>query len=107
MAVMSRKAKIISGSQISFLSRDEEAYPQLTRLYLDYDFQVLAIASARVDMAAQYLITYRNPQDSLTTVVSPAFDSLPDLEEYTNDNIIEILHETLFAASEDDEALSR
>lgn len=102
MSAISREGEVIGGRQINFLIRDEETYPQLTRLYLDFDFRVLAIASAKTGIEKRYLISYRNSHDMHTTAVSPAFDSLPDLEEYTDDNIIEILHETLFAASDDD-----
>lgn len=102
MTTISGEGEAIGGSQINFLSRDEETYPQLTRLYLDFNFRVLAIASAKAGVDKQYLISYRNTHDIHSTAVSPAFDSLPDLEEYTNDNIIEILHETLFALSDDE-----
>lgn len=92
---------VISGSEIRFLSKDEETYPQLTRLSLDFDFRILTIASSDSAIKKQYLITYRDSRDVHTTAITPAFESLPDLEEYTNDNIIEILHDTLFATTED------
>lgn len=102
MRAVSHQGAVISGNEVNFLGCDELTYPQLTRLYLDFDFRVLSIASGRPDPQQQFLITYRNSRDTYTTAVSPAFDSLPDLEAYTDDNIIEILHQTLFAAADEE-----
>jgi hypothetical protein len=103
MPVISRDGEIISGSEISFLSKDEETYPQLTRLFFDFDFRIVAIPSSGDSPDTRYLITFASPAtESQRTAVTPAFASLAELEAYTDQHVIEILHETLFSQSDDD-----
>ena len=96
MAVLSQHGKKLSGTEIHFLSRDEVDYPQLTRLCLDFDFRVLGIAPAHAQASTQYLISEKHYRDQDLNPITPLFDSLAELEHYTNAHIIDILYATLF-----------
>lgn len=102
MLAISHQGEVISGSEVSFLSKDEEIYPQLTRLFFDFDFRVLAVPSTEADTGTRYLITYRTSSDDSRNAVTPAFGSLGELESYTDENVIDILHQTLFTGSDDE-----
>lgn len=101
MAVRSQDGTIINGNEINFLGTDEATYPQLTRLYLDFDFRVLAVPDAS-RASRGYLVTYKGYNASDALAITPLFASLAELETYTNDNIIEILHDTLFESLEEE-----
>ena len=96
MAVVSQEGKQLSGREIQFLSRDEVVYPQLTRLCLDFDFRVLGIdADSSHAKATQYLISEKHYRSQDLNPITPLFDSLAELEQYTNTHIIDILHDML------------
>jgi len=101
MAVRSQDGTIINGNEINFLGPDEATYPQLTRLYLDFDFRVLAVPDAN-QPDCRYLVSYKSYNATDGLAITPLFDSLTELETYTNDHIIDILHETLFESLEEE-----
>lgn len=96
MAVLSQHGKRLSGREVQFLSRDELDYPQLTRLCLDFDFRVLGVPADTADDSTQYLISESHYRRQDLNPITPLFDSLAELERYTNAHIIDILHDTLF-----------
>jgi hypothetical protein len=103
MAVLSQQGKQLSGREIHFLSRDELDYPQLTRLCLDFDFRVLGVSSESPQPETRYLISDKHYRDQDLSPITPLFDSLAELERYTNAHIIDILHDTLLEDSESEE----
>lgn len=104
MPVISLEGDLVSGSEVSFISKDEENYPQLTRLFLDFGFRVLAVPSPGDNVDTRYLITFGDMTSSAQrSAVTPAFPSLSELEAYTDEHIIDILHGTL-SSQYDDEA---
>ena len=96
MAVKSQGGDIQFQDEIQFLSRDEEDYPQLMRLCLDFDFHVHTIVDNTSQANRRYVVTYKSLNDQRSSAITPPFSSLVALERYTNDNIIDILHDTLF-----------
>ena len=100
MAVLSQQGKQLTGKEVQFLSRDELDYPQLTRLCLDFDFRVLGVNPDSPAKTIQYLISEKNYRQRDLSPITPLFDSLAELEHYTNAHIIDILHDTLFEDSE-------
>lgn len=101
MTVRLPNGKVLNGTEITFLGEDEACYPQLLRLNLDFDFRVLAIENFK-EGGKQYMVTYKSGGASEATPVTPLLGSLSDLEDYTNEHIIEILHDTLFEANEEE-----
>jgi len=102
MAVLYQHGQKLSGTEIQFLSRDELDYPQLTRLCLDFDFRVLGVPSTHPQHNTQYLISEKHYREQDLNPITPLFDSLAELERYTNAHIIDILYDTLFDESEAD-----
>ncbi|MCW8195021.1 hypothetical protein F6455_09505 [Proteobacteria bacterium 005FR1] len=102
MPVISRDGEVLSGHEIGFLSTDEDLYPQLTRLFFDFNFRVVAIPAGENSSSSQYLVTFGNVGEDSLSAITPAFASLDELESYTNENIIDILHQTLFSGLEDE-----
>jgi len=88
------------GTAINFISPDEQEYPQLTRLYLDFNFRVLVLSSTpertgNNHPSKQYLLAAQTRQSLTGTAISPKFTSLNELERYADDNIIDILNDQL------------
>jgi len=103
MAVLNEEGRQLNGREVHFLSRDELDYPQLTRLCLDFDFRVLGVYSLTTESkpnATRYLISDRHYRDHDLNPITPLFDSLAELERYTNAHIIDILHDTLSSDAE-------
>lgn len=98
MTAISRDGKIISGKELTFIAEDEEHYPQLTRLFLDFDFRVFAIGE--INQNDRFLVTYRNFHDHHAAAVTPAFSTLAALEAHCDKHIIKILRDTLFSDSD-------
>ncbi|MGI1680003.1 MAG: hypothetical protein K6L75_14775 [Cellvibrionaceae bacterium] len=97
MAVISLDGDIVTGTEVKFLSTDSEQYPQLTRLYLDFDYRILEVnvldQPSFLIVSSEYLTTH-------TPAITPAKLSLRDLEAFTNDNILDILHDVLYEPPE-------
>ena len=102
MAVHYQQGKQVNGKEIQFLSRDEVDYPQLMRLCLDFNFRVLGVNSTE-HRKTQYLISNREYRSQELNPITPLFDSLTELEHYTNAHIIDILSDTLFVERDVDE----
>ena len=104
MAVLSHEGRNIRGDEVNFLSSDEQTYPQLTRLYLDFDFHVVHVThiEEKPTLLDRYLVTYRNMTAREEQVITPQFDSLVELEQYIDDHILEILQNTVFEATQAD-----
>ena len=100
MAVLNDQGKQLNSKEVQFLSRDEHDYPQLMRLCLDFDFRVLGV---NANSATQYLISDKHYRDQDLNPITPLFNSLAELEHYTNAHIIDILHDTLFTEAENAE----
>ncbi len=101
MAVLNEKGRQLNGREVQFLSRDELDYPQLMRLCLDFDFRVLGVLNEGQDQRnTRYLISDKHYRDHDLNPITPLFDSLEELEHYTNAHIIDILHDTLFEDSD-------
>ena len=101
MAVLSQHGQTLDGTEIHFISRDELDYPQLTRLCIDFDFRVLGVTPHSNNEQTQYLISDKHYRDQDLSPITPLFDSLAELERYTNAHIIDILHDSLFEETED------
>lgn len=99
MTVLSADGKIISGDVISFLSSDEPSYPQLTRLYLEYDFRIIEVTKIGDENRPlhQFTMAYKDSADE--QAVTPVFDSLHELELHTQEHVIEILQRTVFEST--------
>ena len=100
MAVLSKDGKLISGDIVNFLGIDESEYPQLTRLYIEFDFRVIEVS--KIDGIAlptsQFIVTFRN-RCAEDRAVTPLFDSLDELERHTDENVVDILQKTVFEAT--------
>ena len=96
MAVLSTDGKIISGDVVNFLSSDESSYPQLTRLYLEYDFRVIEITKIGDEAQPKRPFTLSYKSRTSERAVTPTFDSLEELEHHTQENVLAILQETVF-----------
>ena len=101
MTVLSQYGKPLTGTEIHFLNRDEVDYPQLTRLCLDFDFRVLGVSPSPATQSTQYFVSDKHYRNQDLAPVTPLFDSLAELEHYTNANIIDILHDALFEEAEE------
>lgn len=88
---------MVKGNEITFLAEDEAVYPQLRRLYLDFDFRVFATGES--GQQRRYFVTYKNLHDRHAIAVTPAFDSLRELESHSDRNIIQILRDSLLSSS--------
>jgi hypothetical protein len=98
MAVLSTDGNIMSGDVVNFISSDEPQYPQLTRLYLEFDFRVLEVSkiSGRPTRLHKFMLTYKSRTASNALAITPLFDSLADLERHTDANVLAILEKTVF-----------
>lgn len=98
MAVISLDGDIVTGTEVKLLNTDSEQYPQLTRLFVDFDYRILKLdgfdQSAFLLVSSEYLSTVNTP------AITPIKPTLADLETFTNDNILEILHEALYEPQE-------
>ncbi len=101
MAVLSQHGQTLDGTEIQFISRDEQDYPQLTRLCIDFDFRVLGVNPNPSADQTQYLISDKHYREQDLAPITPLFDSLAELERYTNAHIIDILQDSLFEEMEE------
>ncbi|GAB1267998.1 hypothetical protein NBRC116493_12510 [Aurantivibrio infirmus] len=113
MSIILQDGNIVCGKEVSFLNRDEVEYPQLMRLQLDFDFRVLSLTAMNVSANAannssesptpkgQYLITFNTYRQQDVPTITPVFPSLPELEQYANENIVDILNKLVVDSLED------
>jgi len=128
MPIILQNGNIVCGTEVSFLDRDEANYPQLMRLHLDFDFRVLSLSNPAhggdqvqgnplpallntaaanepalksSEQSARYLVTFNTHRDKDVPTITPVFSSLPELESYANDNIVDILNKLVVDAPED------
>lgn len=102
MVVLRRDGGSISGDVISFLSSDEFSYPQLTRLYLEFDFSVVQVThvDTKPTSAQRYVLAYKGENAEESKVVTPEFESLQALEVHIEENILDILQKTVFETTQ-------
>ena len=102
MVVLRRDGQNISGDIINFLSSDELSYPQLTRLYLEFDFNVVEVTHVEESPASsrRYVLAYKGENAMDSRVVTPEFESLHTLETYIEENVLDILQRTVFETTQ-------
>ena len=88
MAVLSHHGQKLSGTEIHFLSRDEQEYPQLTRLCLDFDFRVLGVPSDHSQANTQYLISDKYHRDDYDRIRDRLFTHILG-EQSPQDGIVQ------------------
>lgn len=87
--------------ELQFLSREESLFPHLLRLSLDFNFRVLECLNRSTVPTKLYLLA-ADDFSSGTETVTPAFASLKELNQYVGEHMIDILHDYLFGATEED-----
>lgn len=87
--------------ELQFLSREESLFPHLLRLSLDFNFRVLECLGRTPEAAKQYLLA-ADDFTSGTETITPVFPSLKELNQYVGEHMIDILHDYLFGAAEED-----
>lgn len=87
--------------ELQFLSREESLFPHLLRLSLDFNFRVLECLTRAPEPTRQYLLA-ADDFSSGTETITPPFSSLKELNHYVGEHMIDILHDYLFGAAEED-----
>lgn len=94
--------------EILFLNRQETNYPNLMRLCMDFEFQVLQLQpklnSVTADMqipATAFVLSSGDYLSKQTTNITPVCKSIKELEEYVAAHQIDILHTHLFGNEEE------
>lgn len=87
--------------ELQFLSREESLFPHLLRLSLDFNFRVLECLSRSAEPTKQYLLA-ADDFSCGTGPITPVFSSLKELNHYVGEHMIDILHDYLFGAAEED-----
>lgn len=92
---------IIGSRKVQFLNRQESMFPHLLRLSLDFNFHVLELLKNSPTGVKQYILAvddFFNDEN----VVTPAFDSLQELNLHVGEAMVDILHDYLFGVQEED-----
>lgn len=109
---MSNNASNIDGysgcREILFLDRQETNYPNLMRLCMDFEFQVLQLQpklnSVTSDLqipTTAFVLSSGDYLSKQTTNITPVFKSVKELEAYVGEHQIDILHAHLFGSEEE------
>lgn len=91
---------VLGRREVRFTNRQESIYPNLMRFCLDFKFRVqqLLIQPDRDGDAPQtaLMLMSQDEGDAHAEAITPAFDTLEQLERYVDDNQVDILHDYLF-----------
>lgn len=90
--------------EIRFIDRQESNYPTLMRLAMDFNCCVLQIqyrvyshiSLRHVPTAPEFILTTADFSPESINALTPSCKSLQDLEAYTLEHQVDILHDYLF-----------
>ena len=111
MSNQSLKTEELLGSrEIRFIDRKESNYPNLMRMCMDFDFCVLQlqrkvyshITNRYLSDSQAFVLTTQDYRTNDTPAITPICETLDKLEEYVTRHQVDILHDYLFGATNED-----
>ncbi len=96
-------------AEIQLNDFDPSDYPQLNRLCNDFGFIVISVPAAANQSPPQLQghifqlcddSSYNSNSAQAHNSISPGFDTLTELEQYIDNNMVDLLHDHLFSSIE-------
>lgn len=102
--------ELLGSREIRFIDRKESNYPNLMRMCMDFDFCVLQlqrkvyshITNRYLSDSQAFVLTTQDYRTNDTPAITPICDTLAKLEDYVTRHQVDILHDYLFGAMNED-----